>query len=319
MIAGWVFQTRRPLLLRDDIPLDTPIKQSMRRPEIVSALCIPLGVSDRAVGVLNLNTLRGNLPLSASDMVMMSLLCNQAAVAIENVYLSARLAAVERLRLSEEQFLSPRVVQTIAAGRSTAGITDAERRMTVLFADICGYARLAEKIDAPTLVTVLNEYFEAMTDIILQHQGVVDEFSGDAILATFESSMTPGEDARQAVRAGFAMRVKLKTLQIDWSSRGLPVFDIGIGISTGMITTGSIGSAKRMALVTIGSNINIASRSEKLTKEFRVPLIITQSTFEQVENLVVYRELGPAAMEGLAETARLYDIYGLKRPVAIQR
>ena len=311
MIAGWVFQTRRPLLLSDDISLD-PVKQSMRRSEIASALCIALDVRDKTVGVLNLNRLRGSVPFSADDFEMMSLLCHQAAISIEHVYLCERLAGEERLRLNQERFLSPRVAQTIAARRSAVEISDPGRETTVLVTDIRGSTGLGEKTEAQPLVRVLNEYFAAMTGIILAHQGVVDEWSGDALLATFDRSMTHGQDAQQAVRAGLTMLAKLKTLRMDWLNRGLPTFDIGIGISTGMITTGCIGSAKRMAFVTMGKPINMASRIEKLTKTSRVSLIIAQSTFEKVQVAIQYRPLGSMVLDGLSEPVRLYSIYGLK-------
>jgi len=154
--------------------------------------------------------------------------------------------------------------------------------------------------------------FEAVTDIVIEHQGVVDEWSGDAILATFDGSITHSRDAEQAVRAGLAILARLKTLRMDWSNRGLPIFDIGIGISTGMIATGCIGSAKRRAFVTTGSPINTASRIEKLTKTFRESLVIAQSTFEKVQVAIQYRPLGSVVLDGLSDTVRLYSIYGLK-------
>ena len=154
--------------------------------------------------------------------------------------------------------------------------------------------------------------FEAVTDIIIEHQGVVGEWSGDAILAAFDGSITHRHDAEQAVRAGLAILARLKTLRMDWSNRGLPIFDSGIGISTGMIATGCIGSAKRRAFVTTGSAINTACRIEKLTKTFRESLIIAQSTFEKVQAAIQYRPLGSVVLDGLSDTVRLYGIYGLK-------
>ena len=311
MIAGWVFQTRRPLLLSDDIPLDQ-VKQSMRRSEIAYALCIPLDVRSRTVGVLNLNRLRGNVPFSGDDFEMTSLLGHQAASAIENGYLYERLTSEEQLRLSQERFLSPRITQTIVASNSTLRAVSEKCQTTVLVADIRGYARLVEKTEPQTLVRVLNDYFEAVTDIVIEHQGVVDEWSGDAILATFDGSITHSRDAEQAVRAGLGILARLKTLRMDWSNRGLPIFDSGIGISTGMIATGCIGSAKRRAFVTTGSPINTASRIEKLTKTFRESLVIAQSTFEKVQVAIQYRPLGSVVLDGLSDTVRLYGIYGLK-------
>ena len=311
MIAGWVFHAQHPLWLTDDIPLDQ-VKQSMRRPEIGSALCIPLHTGDRTIGVLNLSRLRGNAPFSGSDFEMMSRLCHHAAIPIENAYLSERLAAEEQLRLSQARFLSPRVAQMIAVRDSPEEMPRVTRPATVLVADIRGYTHLVEQTATRTLLRVLGDYFDAMTDIIVQHQGVVDEWSGDAILATFDRGVTDDQDAQQAVCAGVDMLAKLKTLQLDWSTRGLPTFNIGIGISTGMMAASCIGSARRMAVVTLGSAINIASRLEKLTKKFKVSLIIAQKTFERVQDLIEYRELGSVVLDGLADAVRLYGVYGLR-------
>jgi adenylate cyclase len=192
------------------------------------------------------------------------------------------------------------------------GIIDAERQISVLFADVRGFTSLMEKADPGAVLQVLNEYFLHMSQIIQANGGIVDEFAGDQIVASFDRPSPHVNDAYRAVRAGVEMLTALRTLQKRWRDRGLPTFDIGIGISTGSVTRGCIGSHERKALVALGSILNVASRAEDMNKEFGTHLIITQSTFEQVTDRIEYHALGSQTLQGISEPVPLYSVQGMK-------
>ncbi|MEA3459170.1 MAG: adenylate/guanylate cyclase domain-containing protein [Chloroflexota bacterium] len=226
--------------------------------------------------------------------------------------LRVNVKAEEKLRTALQKYVSPRVLQMIMEGEGMPGLIGEERRATVLFADIRGFTKLVETAEPRTVVRVLNEYFFRMTDIISSYQGIVDEFAGDEILASFDVTFSGENDAKRAVIAAVEMLARLKGLQEEWKRQGLPTFDIGIGISTGTVTRGSIGSRERMALISTGNILNIASRGQELTKKFEMNLIITQSTFEQVKDIIAYQELGPVKLDGVSKPVPLFGVYGLK-------
>jgi adenylate cyclase len=169
-----------------------------------------------------------------------------------------------------------------------------------------------EKADPNAVMQVLNEYFLRMSQIIQANGGMVDEFAGDQIVASFDRTSPRINDAYRAVRAGVEMLTALKTLQKRWRERGQPTFEIGIGICTGVVTRGSIGSQERKALIALGSILNIASRAEEMNKKLGTCLIITQSTFEQVASLIEYDALGAHELEGISKPIPLYAVRSMK-------
>jgi len=220
----------------------------------------------------------------------------------------------QELRQTLQRYVSPRLVTTFQHGPAPhpQEIIDASGRMSVLFADVRNFTPLMEKADPNAVMQVLNEYFLRMSQIIQANGGVVDEFAGDQIVASFDRTSPRVNDAYRAVRAGVEMLAGLKTLQQRWRRRGLPTFDIGIGISTGAVTRGSIGSKERKALIALGSILNIASRAEGMNKKFGTHLIITQSTFEQVADLIEYDALGAHELQGISKPVPLYSVRGLR-------
>jgi len=249
---------------------------------------------------------------SSGDVEALKVLATQAAVMVSNAKLFRRMVEEERLRQVLQRYLSPRTVQAVLNGCATPGTLGESRMMTVLLADVRDFSTLVEQTELGYLVEVLHEYFSAAVEIITAQQGVVDELSGDEILASFDRATVQGSDALRAVKAGLQMLERVDELRVKWLQRGLPSFDIGIGISTGPVAIGSIGSGERMALVTAGRILNLAARSQALTRKLDARLIITQDTFEEVRDFVLYRDLGVVNLKGIAEPVGLYGVYGLK-------
>lgn len=277
---------------------------------LASVLWLPLKTGGKAVGALGLGSLRSDAFGEEIIAVVSAVACH-LSTGVENLRLRQEIDREKDLRQTLERYVSPRLVtsfqrQTPSEPQEILGASD---RITVLFADVRNYTPLMEQANPNAVMQVLNEYFLRMSQIIQSHGGVVDEFVGDEIVASFDHASPRINEAYRAVRAGLEMLDSLKALHRRWEKRGLPTFDIGIGISTGTVTRGSIGSAERKALIALGPILNIASRAQSKNKELGTHLIITQSTFEQVTDLVECEPLGVHELQGISRPMPLYCVH----------
>jgi len=196
--------------------------------------------------------------------------------------------AGERLRLRRtfERYVAPGVVAEILADPEAAeGILRGRQlEVTVLMSDIRGFTTLtrqrSEAGQSELHVRQLNEYLGAMVEVVGQHGGTVDKFIGDAVMAVFGSPVSrgPREEARQAVRCGLAMRAALAALNADWRQRGLAELDNGVGLASGPVVAGQIGSPKRLEFTVIGDTVNLAARLEAMTRQVEAPLVFDAAT-----------------------------------------
>lgn len=318
-LPNWEF-TLPDLVLAADKLLVTPdlrrwpqLRAFISAKELTSTLWLPLKTGGRSVGALGL----GSCQLDAFDelaVTMVEIAASYLATIVENSRLRRRVIQESELRQTLQRYVSPRLVPTFQPGSASRSreFIDASGRISVLFADVRSFTRLMEKADPDAVMLVLNEYFLRMSQTIQVNGGVVDEFAGDQIVASFDRTSPRINDAYRAARAGLEMLDGLKMLQKRWQRRGLPTFDIGIGISTGAVTRGSIGSKERRALIALGSILNIASRAEAMNRKLGTHLIITQSTFEQVADLIEYDALGAHELQGISEPVSLYSVRGIK-------
>jgi adenylate cyclase len=220
------------------------------------------------------------------------------------------------VRTQLERYVSPRLVDLAIANPGILDLPGSWREATVLFADIRGFTRLIESTPAPVVIRLLNEYFTEMIAIIFRHQGTVEQLVGDEIVALF-GVPEPGPDvARRAVRAAVDMVAAVQRLSAGWLAEGLPAFDIGVGISSGRVMAGTIGSERRRELIVVGRAVVAASRIQRMTRLFDAHIILGEETFRQVGDVVEYRELGTPRLKGIRQRQTLYEIRGLREAAA---
>ncbi len=187
------------------------------------------------------------------------------------------------------------------------------RPVSILFADIRGYTALAETYPPEWIIHQLNDYFAAMTQVILAHQGCVDKYMGDAIMAFFESpDGCVATSARHAVLAVFAMQRALTQLNHKWRQYGLPQLDIRIGVNTGEVFMGNIGTSHKMDYTIIGDPVNLASRLEQMNKAHKTRTIISEYTYACVKDLVQVRYLGQTPVRGKQQQVKIYELRDLQ-------
>jgi adenylate cyclase len=210
------------------------------------------------------------------------------------------------------KFVSPQVLTKLLESPQDFSLESHKKDMTVLFSDIRGFTSLSETMPANELVAQINEYFEEMVDIVLKNNGTFDKFIGDALMAFYGDPLPMDDHATKAVKTAIEMVEKLKELNERWKNENKPEFNIGIGINTGEMLVGYIGSQKIVDYTVIGDNVNLASRLEGLNKEYKTNIIVSESTYEQVKDFVEAEEFGEVLVKGKQNQVKIYGLKGFK-------
>jgi adenylate cyclase len=216
------------------------------------------------------------------------------------------------VRAQLQRYVSPRLVDMAGASPSLLEQPGDWREATVLFADIRGYTRLIETTPGPVVISLLDGYLNEMIEVIFRHQGTVEQLIGDEIVVLFGVTDDGHDAPPRAVRAAIDMVAAVRRLSAGWASDGLPRVDIGVGISSGPVMAGTIGSAERRELIVVGRPMIAAARIQRMTRLFDAHIIAAEGTFRDVKDLVRYRELGVPRLKGLKDREALYEILGLK-------
>lgn len=208
------------------------------------------------------------------------------------------------------RYLSPTVSRWVLQDPDRLRLGGQTRTMSVLFSDVRGFTTISHAMDPQQLTALLNEYMSAMTDVVFAHDGVLDKYIGDAIMAFWNAPMEQPDHARRACETALAMIETLHTLQADWRRRGVPTLDLGIGINTGRMVVGNMGSRQRLAYTVLGDAVNVASRLEGLSKEYGTRVVIGEATRQAAGDGFVYRHLDVVAVKGRAEPLAVYEVVG---------
>ena len=213
---------------------------------------------------------------------------------------------IEKRRLS--RFFSPNVVKEIVRQKDDAGLGAGRRRMTVLFSDIRGFTSMSEKMEPEEVVTFLREYLTEMTEAVFHHGGTVDKYIGDAIMALYNVPFEAPDHAAQAVRTALEFQRRLEPLAERFAAKHHGTLACGVGINTGDAVVGTIGSRQRLEYTAIGDAINLGSRLESITKDFNVPVVISEATWLEVKDLFETRYLGEVTVKGKEIPVKIYTV-----------
>ncbi|HYU17924.1 MAG TPA: adenylate/guanylate cyclase domain-containing protein [Chloroflexota bacterium] len=206
------------------------------------------------------------------------------------------------------RYLSPAVSQWVLRDPDRLRLGGETREMTVLFSDVRGFTTLSHAMEPQALTALLNEYMTAMTDVVFKHDGVLDKYIGDAIMAFWNAPIEQPDHARRACETALDMITTLHQLQADWARRGVPKLELGIGINTGPMVVGNMGSRQRLEYTVLGDTVNVASRLEGLSKEYGTRVVIGEGTREAAGDAYIYRFLDVVAVKGRSEPLRVYEV-----------
>jgi adenylate cyclase len=206
------------------------------------------------------------------------------------------------------RYVSRDVYAQLMANPALAALGGGRREMTVLFSDIRGFTSITERGEPDALVAQLNEYFSRMVAIVFSHHGTVDKFVGDMVMALFAAPLDDPAHAEHAVAAAVDMVHALAELNRDWAGRGLPQLDIGIGVNSGDMIAGNIGSSAIMSYTVIGDNVNLGSRLESLNKDYRTRIIISDATRDRLTTAYDLRPLGDVVVKGKSTAVSIFEV-----------
>jgi adenylate cyclase len=206
------------------------------------------------------------------------------------------------------RYVSRDIYDQLVANPALAQLGGQRREMTVLFSDIRGFTTVSEAGEPEEIVSLLNVYFTRMVDIVFRHRGTVDKFVGDMVMALFGAPLDDPDHADHAVQAALEMIEALRQLNADWQAQGHPALDIGIGINSGPMIAGNIGSEAIMSYTVIGDAVNLGSRLESLNKQYGTHVIISEATRARLKQPVALRPLGEVVVKGKTRAVPIFEV-----------
>ena len=237
--------------------VDSIVSQGVR-----STICAPLVAETRVHGALYADRLDPFSAFKPDDLELISAVAAQTAIAVENARAHERLAREEVARANYSRFLPEYVVKQMLENPESFKLGGVSQTITILFADIRGFTRISEHAPPERIVSLLNRYFSAMTDIIFAHGGTLDKYLGDGLMALFGAPTATPDDANNALNAAVAMQRRVLGINIELQGEGLPEIGVGMGLHTGEVIVGYIGSERRSEYTAIGDAVNTCSRLE---------------------------------------------------------
>jgi adenylate cyclase len=223
----------------------------------------------------------------------------------------------KKIRGAFQYYLTASVINEMLKDPTKLKLGGVKKDLSVLFSDIRGFTTISEKLTPEELVRLLNEYLTAMTNIVFKYEGLLDKYMGDAIMAVFGAPLDQPDHARRACLTALEMMSELHKLQKKWDAEGRPVLDIGIGISTGEMVVGNMGSEMRFDYTVMGDMVNLGSRLEGINKEYGSNIIISEFTYQAVQDSVCCRELDLVRVKGKNKPVKIMELLGEKKDEAI--
>jgi adenylate cyclase len=207
------------------------------------------------------------------------------------------------------QYVPPELVAEMARDPARFSMAGESREMTVLFTDIRGFTTISEKLEPKVLAELMNEFLTVLTRVIHKHRGTIDKYMGDCIMAFWGAPMRDSSHAANAVLAALEMQRTIKEMQVAFRANGWPEINIGIGVNTGRMSVGNMGSRVRRAYTVVGDAVNLASRLEGITKEYDVAILVGEETMRSASDLV-FREVDRVRVKGRDTAVTVFEPLG---------
>ncbi|MBI4497284.1 MAG: cyclic nucleotide-binding domain-containing protein [Chloroflexi bacterium] len=219
--------------------------------------------------------------------------------------------STQRMAQQLRRFFSPNLVDALLTSQQGVGPGSTKRKdLTVLFADLRGFTAMTERLEPEELIRILNEYLSTMTEVIFEFDGTLDKYLGDGIMAFFGDPIPYENHEERAIRAALKMRDRFFELRSRWVAEGREAVTLGIGINSGFVTVGSIGSATRVEYTVIGSNVNLASRLSSMAAPGQI--VTSARTYSRIRHLVEARAIGRVEVRGLPRPMEVMEVLGYR-------
>ncbi|HEV8672408.1 MAG TPA: adenylate/guanylate cyclase domain-containing protein [Methylomirabilota bacterium] len=309
-ISSWVLR-ERVAVITSDARHDPRFQrgESILAYHIRSAMCVPLWSETDTLGVLYLDNLFEAHAFTEEELELVTAVANQVAIGMRQIRLTEQLRDEAVIRANLSGYHSPDVVEMILRrsreGRSL-GIEVADEVVTVLFCDIVGFTSMSERLSSSEVADLLNSFFDRMTRAIFGCNGSVNKYIGDAIMAIFGAPIPTDNHSELAVRAALRMQQEVAAIQdtVPPDRR----FRVRIGVNSGRVVVGNIGSTQRMEFTVLGDPVNVAQRLESICEPGKV--YVGEETYLKTRDLFRYRDLGELTLKGRQQQIRVYELLG---------
>ena len=274
-----------------------------------SAMAVPLLSSsgDEVKGIMFLDSRERIAAFTTKDLEVLSAIAAQASVALENSEYARALEHEATQRAQLARFLSPALVEQAARGSIELSKGGALTEVTILFSDIRGFTSISEKLPAQEVVRMLNDYFELMVDILFEHNGILDKFIGDAIMGLWGAPVKRADDATNAVRAAVKMQKRVAEWNEERVAQDKVPIRIGIGLHTGQVVVGNMGSSKALSYTAIGDGVNLASRLCGVAREDMV-VISEECALRAGKDKFMLEALPPAKVKNREAPVEIFRV-----------
>jgi adenylate cyclase len=302
----------RAAVLSNDASVDARFSgaHSIIMQGIRSSMAVPLLYSGDLLGIMLLDSQIAANAFQEKDLQLFQNVANQAAIAIQNGLYAKKLQAEALTRERFQRLLSPAIAEQVLSGKVEVKKGGELRDTTMLFSDIRGFTSMSESRSPQEIVDMLNEYFEQMVEIIFKHEGTLDKFVGDEIMALYGSPVRHEDDAVRAVRSALDMMATLDRWNAERVSAGQQPVHIGIGINSGEVVAGYLGSSKALEYTVIGDAVNTGSRLCSAAQPGQI--LISEDTEKRLHGLFELEELPPMALKGKSKSLRIFTVQGEK-------
>ncbi|MGH9825501.1 MAG: adenylate/guanylate cyclase domain-containing protein, partial [Blastocatellia bacterium] len=300
--------TERVTLLSTDAQEDErlALARSLIIQQVHSVMCAPLLVKEETAGVIYVDCRDPLKTFSSDDLDLLNALAAATSMAIDNASTHDQLVREALARAAYSRFMPRHVVNELLTHPDSISLGGTNQIVTMLFSDIRGFTSMSEGLSPETVVQILNKYFAEMTPLVFAHKGMLDKYIGDGLMALFGVPYQSDDAAGSAVQAAIAMERAMAKLNQELKLAGLPDIAIGIGVNTGNVTVGYIGSEQRTDYTAIGDSVNLAARLEKQAGPGQI--LISRSTFEALKEPVPTRLFGEIKVKGKKESVQVYEV-----------
>lgn len=273
-----------------------------------SVLCAPIIYDNHFYGVIHLDSQKSAMVFSRKDLQLITSLASHVATIIANTKLLRSVEQEAKDKAQLERLLPPSVMQKITNGEVKLEKKGGKlKEVTILFADIRGFTNMAHCVSATSVVEMLNEYFELIVGIVFQYGGTVDKFIGDEVMVLFDALTDVEYPADRAVRCAFHMHGALDLFNRERKAKGEKAIEIGIGINTGDVVVGAIGSSQAMQYTCIGDAVNIAARLTSLAKPKKT--LISEETYRKMKLKPKHSKLPKVSLKGIDRSIQVYSVW----------
>lgn len=304
-ITTRTFQERQSVLW-SQVAADSKAPGTLVKHGIHSVMCAPLIGRQQLLGVIYADRQSPTDVFEVDDLELLNTVSGPTAIAIDNALAFEQLRREEITRAAYNRFLPPHLVNKLLANPDAIHLGGINQTVTILFSDVRGFTTLVEQADPQKVVSALNDYFSEMTEIIFQNNGTLDKFIGDGLMALFGAPESSPDDPTNAVRTAIQMQRRMVSLGQELTRYGFPPISIGIGINTGEVTVGYIGSERRMDYTAIGDAVNLTARLEG--KAAPGQILISQATATLIQETYPLRSLGPLQVKGKINLVETYEV-----------